>query len=66
MIQIAANVDQRVQSQGTGIILTYTFLLALSLSGNYGYNNLFTQGFKVGTQTFPNTPRHKFNLGLDD
>ena len=65
MIQIAANVDQRVQSQGAGITLTYAFLPALSLSGNYSYNNLITQDFKAGTQSFFNTPRHKFNLGLD-
>ena len=65
VIQIAANVDQRVQSQGAGITLTYAFLPALSLSGNYSYNNLITQDFKAGTQSFFNTPRHKFNLGLD-
>ena len=65
VIQIATNVDQRVQSQGAGLTLTYAFAPALSLSGNYSYNDLITKDFKAGTQSFFNTPRHKFNLGLD-
>ena len=65
VIQIAANVDQRVQSQGAGLTLSYAFAPALTLSGNYSYNELITKEFKAGTQSFFNTPRHKFNLGLD-
>ena len=65
VIQIATNVDQRVQSQGAGLTLTYAVAPALALSGNYSYNDLITKDFKVGTQSFFNTPRHKFNLGLD-
>ncbi|WP_197076749.1 TonB-dependent receptor [Hymenobacter terrenus] len=64
-IQIAANVDQRVQSQGAGLTLTYAFAPALTLSGNYSFNDLITEDFKAGTQSFFNTPRHKFNLGFD-
>ena len=64
-IQIAANVDQRVQSQGAGLTLSYAFAPALTLSGNYSYNDLITNTFKEGTQSFFNTPRHKYNLGLD-
>ena len=65
VIQIAANVDQRVQSQGAGLTLSYAFAPALTVSGNYSYNNLITKDFKAGTQSFFNTPKHKFNLGLD-
>ncbi|MFC7666749.1 TonB-dependent receptor domain-containing protein [Hymenobacter humi] len=65
VIQIAANVDQRVQSQGAGITLSYAFAPELTVSGNYSYNDLITKEFKVGTQSFFNTPRHKFNFGLD-
>ncbi|WP_210514290.1 TonB-dependent receptor [Hymenobacter terricola] len=65
VIQIAANVDQRVQSQGAGITLSYAFAPALTVSANYSYNDLVTKDFKTGTQSFFNTPRHKFNLGLD-
>ena len=65
VIQIAANVDQRVESQGAGLTLTYAFAPALTVSGNYSYNDLITKNFKAGTQSFFNTPLHKFNLGLD-
>jgi iron complex outermembrane receptor protein len=65
VIQIAANVNQRVQSQGAGLTLSYAFAPALTVSGNYSYNDLITKDFKAGTQSFFNTPRHKYNLGLD-
>ena len=64
-IQIAANVDQRVQSQGAGLTLSYAFAPALTVSGNYSYNDLITKDFKIGTQSFFNTPKHKFNFGFD-
>ncbi|MBD2766905.1 TonB-dependent receptor [Hymenobacter sp. BT664] len=65
VIQIAANVDQRVQSQGAGLTLSYAVATTLTVSGNYSYNDLITKDFKTGTQSFFNTPRHKFNLGVD-
>ncbi|MBH8558790.1 TonB-dependent receptor [Hymenobacter negativus] len=65
VIQIAANVDQRVQSQGAGITLSYAFAPGLTVNGNYSYNDLITKDFKAGTQSFFNTPKNKFNLGLD-
>jgi iron complex outermembrane receptor protein len=65
VIQIASNVDQRVQSQGGGITVSYAFAPALTLAGNYSYNDLITKDFKAGTQSFFNTPRHKYNLTLD-
>ncbi|MFC6222251.1 TonB-dependent receptor [Hymenobacter artigasi] len=65
VIQIAANVDQRVQSQGAGVTLSYAFAPGLTLNGNYSYNDLITKDFKAGTQSFFNTPKHKFNFGID-
>ncbi|MCC3154092.1 TonB-dependent receptor plug domain-containing protein [Hymenobacter sp. BT770] len=65
VIQIASNVDQRVQSHGAGLTLAYAVAPALTLNGNYSYNDLITKEFKAGTQSFFNTPRHKFNLGFD-
>ena len=65
VIQIAANVDQRVQSQGAGLTLNYAFSPMLTVNTNYSYNELITTDFKVGTQSFFNTPKHKFNLGFD-
>jgi outer membrane receptor protein involved in Fe transport len=65
VIQIATNVDQTVESRGAGLTLGYTVSPALVLSGNYSYNDLVTTAFKAGTQSFFNTPKHKFNLGLD-
>ena len=65
IIQIAANVDQRVQSQGAGITLSYAVAPGLTVNGNYSYNDLITKDFKAGTQSFFNTPKNKFNLGLD-
>ena len=65
VIQIATNVDQTVNSQGAAIGLGYTVSPALTLVGNYSYNDLVTTDFKPGTQSFFNTPKHKFNLGLD-
>ncbi len=65
VIQVAANVDQEVKSQGAAITLNYSFSPALVLSGNYSYNELTTDNFKAGTQSFFNTPTHKFNVGVD-
>ena len=65
VIQIAANVDQRVQSQGAGLTLSYVASPELTLAGNYSFNDLITSEFRAGTLSFFNTPRHKFNLGLD-
>lgn len=57
--------NQRVQSQGAGITLSYVFLPALALASNYSFNDLITNDFKAGAQSFFNTPRHKYNLTLD-
>lgn len=64
VIQIATNVNKRVQSHGAGLTVNYVFSPALTLAGNYSFNKLLTT-FDEGTQSYFNTPRHKFNLGLD-
>ena len=65
IIQISTNVDHVVRTNGAAIALGYTFSPALGLSGNYSYNQLLTTDFDAGQQSFFNTPKHKFNLGLD-
>ena len=65
VIQIAANVDQQVQSHGAGLTLNYAVAPALTVNANYSYNELLTKTFRAGTQSFFNTPTHKFNLGFD-
>ncbi|GAA4350964.1 TonB-dependent receptor [Hymenobacter saemangeumensis] len=68
VIQIATNVEQTVNSQGAAGTLGYRFSPALTLTGNYSYNNLVTnkeEFDKKGTQSYFNTPKHKFNIGVD-
>ncbi len=65
VIQINTNVDQTVKSQGAGISLGYAFGPALTVTGNYSFNELITKDFQPGTLSFFNTPKNKFNLGID-
>ncbi|MET4075525.1 TonB-dependent receptor [Hymenobacter sp. UYCo722] len=65
VIQINTNVDQTVKSQGAGISVGYAFGPALTVTGNYSYNELITTDFQPGTLSFFNTPQNKFNLGVD-
>ncbi len=67
VIQASVNVAQRVQTQGASLGLSYTLSPALTLLGNYSFNDFITKAedLPTGFQTFFNTPRHKFNLGLD-
>ena len=43
----------------------YAFGPALTVTGNYSYNELITTDFQPGTLSFFNTPRNKFNLGVN-
>jgi iron complex outermembrane receptor protein len=65
IIQLASNVNQQVETQGASIGLSYTVAPALTLVGNYSYNEFLTTDLPVGFQTFFNTAKHKFNLGFD-
>ena len=65
VIQINTNVDKTVKSQGAGISMGYAFGPALTVTANYSYNELITTDFQPGKLSFFNTPRNKFNLGVD-
>jgi len=65
VIQINTNVDQSVRTQGAGLTVGYRFSPAFTLTGNYSFNNLITDTFREGVQSFFNTPTNKFNLGAD-
>ena len=65
VIQLSANVAQQVQTQGASLGLSYALAPELTLSGNYSFNDFLTTDLPAGFQSFFNTPRHKFNLGLD-
>ncbi len=64
-ISISTNVDQTVRTQGAGLSVGYNFAPAFALTGNYSFNNFITKDLREGTQSFFNTPTHKFNLGAD-
>lgn len=61
--RIAANSDQKVNSQGFAVGLNYFFYKYYAFNGNYSFNNLIT---KVDDDIVPafNTPKNKFNLGI--
>ena len=67
VIQLSANVDQQVRTQGASLGLSYVLAPELTLSGNYSFNDFTTDAadLPTGFQTFFNTPRHKFNFSLD-
>lgn len=65
IILISTNVDQRVRSHGAGLTLTYNVLPTLTVTGNYSYNELLTKELKENVFSFFNTPKNKFNLGVD-
>jgi iron complex outermembrane receptor protein len=64
VIQISANVAQKVKTQGASVGLSYTVGTPLILSANYSFNDLTSTNLPAGFQTFFNTPRHKYNFGL--
>jgi len=64
VIQISANVAQKVKTQGASVGLSYTVGTPLILSANYSFNDLMSKDLPTGFQTFFNTPRHKYNFGL--
>ncbi|WP_165370519.1 TonB-dependent receptor [Hymenobacter persicinus] len=64
VIQISANVAQKVKTQGASVGLSYTVGTPLILSANYSFNDLVSKDLPADFQTFFNTPRHKYNFGL--
>ncbi|SHJ35892.1 TonB-dependent Receptor Plug Domain [Hymenobacter daecheongensis DSM 21074] len=64
VLQISANVKQKVKTQGASLGLGYTVGTPLVLSANYSFNDLISKDLPEGFQAFFNTPRHKYNFGL--
>ncbi len=59
------NSNQEVKTQGVTAGLTYYFLRAFNLTGNYSLNVLDRSNLPAGFQTFFNTPKHKYNVGAN-
>lgn len=64
IIQVQANAAQAVRSSGGLVAATYEFTPALNLTANYSLNLLATGNLPAGYQTYFNTPKHKYNVGL--
>ena len=62
ILQVQANADQQVRTQGLSAGLSYALAPMLTLSGNYTLSLLDRANLAAGFQSFYNTPRHKYNL----
>ncbi|TGE18354.1 TonB-dependent receptor [Hymenobacter elongatus] len=58
------NNAQAVRTQGATLGLAYQLSKALHFTGNYTLNVLDRRTLPTDFQTFFNTPRHKYNLGI--
>ncbi|AIZ62866.1 hypothetical protein PK28_02705 [Hymenobacter sp. DG25B] len=65
VLQVWTNARQKVSTQGAALGLTYYMTKALNLTGNYSLNVLEEDNLPEGFQTFFNTPKHKFNVGVN-
>ncbi|MBG8554404.1 TonB-dependent receptor [Hymenobacter guriensis] len=65
VIQAWTNASQEVNTQGAALGLTYYFAKAFNLTGNYSLNLLDDEELPADFQTFFNTPKHKFNIGVN-
>jgi iron complex outermembrane receptor protein len=64
VIQVQANATQAVRASGGLVALTYTISPALSLNANYTLNLLDKKNLPDNFQTYYNTPKHKYNVGM--
>jgi len=64
VIQVQANASQEVSASGGLIALTYAASTAFNFQGNYSLNVLDKDGLPEGFQSYYNTPKHKYNLGV--
>jgi len=63
--QTTVSLDQKVESQGAAVELSYKLNRKLNVSTNYAWNEITNQGdIPEGFQTGFNTPKHKVNLSL--
>ncbi|TYZ14173.1 TonB-dependent receptor plug domain-containing protein [Hymenobacter lutimineralis] len=65
IISLARNNAQPVRTQGATVGLTYYLSKAVNLTGNYSLNVLDRSNLPAGFRTFFNTPKHKYNLGVN-
>ncbi|QIX61401.1 TonB-dependent receptor [Hymenobacter sp. BT18] len=65
ILQVWTNARQEVNTQGAAIGLTYYFNKALNLTTNYSLNILDDKDLPENFQTFFNTPKHKYNVGVN-
>jgi iron complex outermembrane recepter protein len=64
VIQAWTNADQDLDTRGASLGLNYAYSKAVNLTGSYSYNELTTTDLPADFQTFFNTPKHKFTLGV--
>ena len=65
IIFVSQNNSQVVRTQGATFALTYYLNKGLNLTGNYSLNVLDRSNLPVGFRTYFNTPKHKYNLGVN-
>ncbi|GAA4046993.1 TonB-dependent receptor [Hymenobacter glaciei] len=65
IIFVSQNNSQVVRTQGVTFALTYYLNKALNLTGNYSLNVLDRSNLPIGFRTYFNTPKHKYNLGVN-
>ncbi|WP_175470944.1 TonB-dependent receptor [Hymenobacter psychrophilus] len=59
------NNTREVKTQGVTAGLTYYFHRGFNLTGNYSLNVIDKSNLPEGFQTFFNTPKHKYNVGIN-
>ncbi len=64
VVQAWTNADQDLDTRGASLGLNYAYSAAVNLTGSYSYNELTTTDLPADFQTFFNTPKHKFTLGV--
>lgn len=64
-VRVATNSKDLVTTQGASIQLSYFFAKYFTASGNYTWNVLDRRGSTDPLIPAFNTPRHKFNVGID-
>ncbi|MDX5319802.1 MAG: TonB-dependent receptor, partial [Bacteroidota bacterium] len=65
IVRVTTNSSTLVTTQGFSLGMNYYFKRYLSFSGNYTYNELDRRGSDDPIIPAYNTPRHKFNLGIN-
>ncbi|WP_460614879.1 TonB-dependent receptor [Hymenobacter seoulensis] len=66
VLQVWTNADQEVRTQGAGVGLTYAVASALNFAANYSLNVQDRSDVQDAEfQTYFNTPKHKYNVGVN-